>query len=241
MSATVIIPTTGVPELKKAISSVLNQTYPTTAYVVIDGKDNWDSVYNYVLDSIEYNWENKVEIAALPLNVGANGFYGHRVYAAFTHLVNTDYVLYLDQDNWMDNDHVETCIKTIEEQKLDWCYSLRSIYDKDEKFLVNDNCESLGKWPVFSGDYNHIDTNCYCLKTQLAVKIASVWHGGWGQDRVFYSILQGAFKNYDTTGKFTLNYRVGGNEGSVKKEFFEYGNKIMNDKYNGVFPWKKEI
>ena len=37
MSATVIIPTTGSPELRKAIDSVLKQTYPTTCYVVSDG------------------------------------------------------------------------------------------------------------------------------------------------------------------------------------------------------------
>jgi glycosyltransferase involved in cell wall biosynthesis len=235
MSATVIIPTTGSPELIDAVDSVLSQTYNTKCYVVVDGRQNYNKV-NQLLTNRE---SGNIQVAYLPENVGANGFYGHRVYAAFTHLVNSKYVLYLDQDNYMDVNHVANCVKTIEEQNLDWCYSLRSIHDKDGIFLVNDNCESLGKWPVFSGDYNHIDTNCYCLKTSIAVKIASVWHGGWGQDRTFFSILQGAFRNYDTTGKYSLNYRVGGNEGSVKKEFFEYGNKIMNEKYNGVFPWQK--
>ena len=37
MSATVIIPTTGSPQLKDAIASVLKQTYPTKCYVVADG------------------------------------------------------------------------------------------------------------------------------------------------------------------------------------------------------------
>jgi hypothetical protein len=36
-----------------------------------------------------------------------------------------------------------------------------------------------------------------------------------------------------------VNYCLGGNEGSVKKEFFEYGNGIMLEKYNGKLPWKK--
>ena len=239
MSVTVIIPTTGSPELRTAVDSILNQTYDDiTCYVVIDGEQN----YGKVSDSLRDFWSNpKLKVASLPINVGANGFYGHRVYAAFTHLVNSKYVMYLDQDNWFDYDHVRTCVETIESQDLDWCYSLRTIRDKDGIFLVNDNCESLGKWPVFSGDYQHIDTNCYCIKTSIATKIASVWHGGWGQDRVFYSILGNAFKKYDVTGKHTVNYRVGGNEGSVKKEFFEYGNKIMSEKYKDGFPWKKEI
>ena len=243
MSVTVIIPTTASAELNQAIKSVLNQTYKdTTCYVVADGPDYVHAV-KMTVKNLEFNNIDisRVKICNLPINVGSNGFYGHRVYAAFTHLVNSKYVMYLDQDNWFDENHVETCVNTIEQQNLDWCYSLRSIYDKDGKFLVNDNCESLGKWPVFSGDYNHIDTNCYCLKTNIAIKLASVWHGGWGQDRAFYSVLQGSFRNYDTTGKFTVNYRVGGNEGSVKKEFFEYGNAIMSEKYKEGFPWKKEI
>lgn len=241
MSATVIIPTTGTPELRTAIDSVLNQTYKdTTCYVVCDGESNYGYFDNIIQEYIGKGITN-LKLCKLPINVGANGFYGHRVYAAFTHLVNTKYVLYLDQDNWFDESHVETCISTIESQNLDWSYSLRSIYDKDKNFLVNDNCESLGKWPVFSNDYNHIDTNCYCIKTEVAIRIAQVWHGGWGQDRQWFGVLAQHFTKFDTTGKYTVNYRVGGNEGSVKKEFFEYGNKIMNDKYNGVFPWRKKI
>ena len=37
MTATVIIPTTGSPELFTAIQSVLDQTYDTKCYVVADG------------------------------------------------------------------------------------------------------------------------------------------------------------------------------------------------------------
>jgi glycosyltransferase involved in cell wall biosynthesis len=236
MSATVIIPTTGSPELRKAIDSVLKQTYPTTCYVVSDGLKN-HSRTRMIVDDFP---AKHIEKCYLPLNVGANGFYGHRVYAAFTHLIDTKYVLYLDQDCWLEPNHVQACIETIENNNLDWSYSLRNITDKDGNFLCQDNCESLGKWPVFSGDYNHIDTNCYCLRTDHAIKLASVWHGGWGQDRVWFNVLSQAFSDYNCTGQYTINYRVAGNEGSVKPEFFNYGNKIMYERYNnGSFPWRK--
>jgi hypothetical protein len=234
MSASVIIPTTGSPEVRNAIESVLNQTYKTECYLVCDGDD-----YSGKVRVIASDYGSRVKVCYLPINVGANGFYGHRVYAAFTHLVNSDYILYLDQDNWMETDHVQSCVDTIEKNNLDWSYSLRKIADKDGKNIAHDNCESLGKWPVFSGDYKHIDTNCYCIKTNVAIKLAQVWHGGWGQDRVWYNLLSQHFPKYDTTGKYTLNYRIGGNEGSVKKEFFEYGNAIMKTKYNGELPWQK--
>ena len=243
MSVTVIIPTTGSAELFQCVTSVLNQSYKNiTCYIVADGPDALYPVKT-TLKSLDFKGidVSNVKLCNLPINVGAKGFYGHRVYAAFTHLVNSKYVMYLDQDNWYDTNHVEYCVKVIERQNLDWCYSLRTICDKDGNQLVNDNCESLGKWPVFSGDYNHIDTNCYCIKTEVAIRLAQVWHGGWGQDRVWYQVLSQNFPNYDVTGKFTVNYRVGGNEGSVKKEFFEYGNAIMSEKYKQGFPWKKEI
>ena len=234
MSATVIIPTTGSPELRMAVQSVLEQSYETKCYIISDGLQNHSKTRN-IVDSFP---GKNIERCYLPLNVGANGFYGHRIYAAFTHLINTEYVLYLDQDCWFEKDHVKNCIEKIEIDKKDWSYSLRNITDKDGNFLCKDDCESLGRWPVFSGDYSHIDTNCYCLKTHHAIQLASVWHGGWGQDRVWFDVLSRNLPNYNCTGEYTVNYRVAGNEGSVVPEFFYQGNQIMNEKYNGAFPWR---
>ena len=237
MSATVIIPTTGAPELKDAIESVLNQSYKdTTCYVVIDGEENNGKV-DKIIESINPRDWDKIKIAYLPINVGAKGFYGHRVYAAFTHLVNTDYVMYLDQDNWLYQSHVTKCIETIQTRNLDWCYSLRKIHKKDGEFACFDDCESLGKWPTYHG-INHIDTNTYFIKTDIATKIASVWHGGWGQDRVFLQAITQHFPKWDCTNEYTVSYRVDGGKGSVGEEFFINGNAVMNERYDGKFPWR---
>jgi glycosyltransferase involved in cell wall biosynthesis len=237
MSVVVIIPTTGSPELKDAIESVLNQSYKdTTCYVVIDGEENNGKVDKIIGSMNPKDWD-KIKIAYLPINVGAKGFYGHRVYAAFTHLVNTDYVMYLDQDNWLYQSHITKCIETIETRNLDWCYSLRKIHKKDGQFVCFDDCESLGKWPTYHGT-NHIDTNTYFIKTSIATKIASVWHGGWGQDRVFLQAITQHFPKWDCTNEYTVSYRVDGGKGSVNEEFFINGNAVMNEKYNGIFPWR---
>lgn len=238
MTATVILPTTGSPELYYAIESVMNQTYDTKCYIVCDGPEFVYAVKNFVRQFEKHPNYKNIMICNLPLNVGRNGFYGHRVYAAFTHLIDTKYVMYLDQDNWLEPNHVESCIKTIEDLGVDWCYSLRNIYD-GKKFVCQDNCESLGKWKTYHG-LNHVDTNTYCLKTEIAIKLASAWHGGWGQDRVFLNAVTTYFPKYDCTQEYTVNYRVAGNEGSVTTDFFINGNKIMNEKYNGVFPWQKK-
>mgnify|MGYP003349514704 CR=1 FL=1 len=166
MTATVIIPTTGSIDLRTAIESVLLQTYETKCYVVVDGKENYGKA-----KVITDDYGDKVDVARLPINVGANGFYGHRVYAAFTHLINTDFVLYLDQDNWLEPNHVQSCVDTIIKNDVYWSYSLRNIYSDVGQFLLKDDCESLGKYKTFQGGH-HVDTNCYCLQTKIAIQLA---------------------------------------------------------------------
>ena len=236
MSATVIIPTTGSSEVRNAIDSVLNQSYTTQCYVIVDGEENYDRAKNIIDD---YTHDDRFRVCYLPINVGAKGFYGHRVYAAFTHLIDTDYVMWLDQDNWLYQSHVAKCIETIQKRNLDWCYSLRQIYNKQGKFVCFDDCESLGKWQTYHG-VHHIDTNSYCVKTEIAIKLASAWHGGWGQDRVFLSAISQHFPKWDCTNEYTTCYRVDGGKGSVNAEFFINGNEVMNKKYNGVFPWRQK-
>lgn len=238
--ATVIIPTTAAESVVKSIKSVLNQSIPTECYVVIDGRDNVPKFYSQIVDQIkELENPDRLHVSILPINVGANGFYGHRVYSAFTHLVNTEYVLYLDQDCWFEENHVESVIKEIEATNSQWGYSLRKICDKEGTFICNDDCESLGLWrPVMQ--YNHIDTNCYCLKTADAIRISQAWHGGWGQDRVFFRAVSQFFTKYVCSGKYTVNYMLDGNDGSVKSEFFVNWNSVVEKQYNGKFPWRKD-
>lgn len=235
-SAVIIIPTTGLDTLCTAIQSAVDQTYKnTTVLVVVDGEQFKESVDEF----LKFNNKNEstnLKVVYLPENVGANGFYGHRIYAAFSNLINQDYVFFLDQDNWLELDHVETMISKLESSDFDWIYSLRNICSKDKEFLLKDNCESLGKWEAWTNCY-HIDTNCYCLKKEVAVAIASAWYGKWGQDRVVFNTLKHYFPKFKCTGKYTVNYRLDGNPGSVSKEFFEQGNNIMNKIYGGNFPW----
>lgn len=234
MTTTVIIPTIGSSTLVQAVDSVLKQTQQTICHVVVDGQQYWQPVKDLLVDRTNPN----LKISFINENVGGGGFYGHRIYAAFTHLVNTEYLCYLDQDNWLDADHVEKCLETLSDTTLQWCYSLRKIY-KNQELICNDDCESLGKYQTYHG-INHIDTNAYFLRREKVLQFASVWHGGWGQDRVFYDVLKTMLPNYDCTGQYTLNYRVDGNAGSVNTNFFINGNRVMQDRYKGDFPWRKK-
>ena len=239
MTATVIIPTTGAAPVHEAIKSVLNQTYDTKCYIVCDGPEFVYAVKNHIKQFEKHPNYKNIILCSLPINVGAKGFYGHRVYAAFTHLIDTEYVMYLDQDNWLSDRHVQLCVETIQRRNLDWCYSLRQVRSKSGDFICFDDCESLGKWQTYHG-IHHIDTNSYCIKTSVATQLASVWHGGWGQDRVFLQAISQHFPKWDCTNEYTTNYRVDGGKGSVNADFFINGNEVMLKKYDGKYPWRQK-
>ena len=234
-TATIVIAATGNDVLAKAVDSALLQDHPNTeVWVVIDGPQFTDAV-NTVID----HYRNYVKILQLPANTGANGFYGHRIYAAASHLINTDYILYLDQDNWFDIDHVSTQISAIESNGWQWGHSLRKIADKDGKYLCLDDCESLGRWPIYLGANHHlVDTSSFCIKREVIAQIGSAWHWGWGGDRRFLSAISQHFPQWGTTGRYTLNYRLDGNPNSVNKEFFDNGNRIQYERYGSEFPWR---
>lgn len=240
----VIIPTTGSAELRDSLRSVINQTYSNTHLLfVVDGPQFCNNVTSVLDKEGIVGLGSTIFRCDLPFNTGGGGYYGHRVMAAFSHLIpDYDYVLFLDQDNWYQPNHVESMIKEIEQKGYDWCYSLRNIFDKKQNFLIEDNCESLGKWPAWVGDNVYlIDTSTYCFKTEFFKQVSYLWDFGWGADRRFYTLLKDTFKhtNYGCTGLFTVNYRLGGNEGSVQPEFFIEGNKKMYGIYKGVYPWQK--
>jgi glycosyltransferase involved in cell wall biosynthesis len=234
LKVAVVTPTIGKKELAQAIASVDAQTYENlTHYIFMDGIQYWKDIDEVIEGA------SNVKIVKLEDNIG-KGWYGHRVYSACSFLVNADVICYLDEDNWYEPCHVEKIVKKIEEGN-DWVYSLRNIYDKDGEFACQDNCESLGKWPVyFRDDVHHIDTSSFGVRRDVAVRIGHAWYGQWGADRQFFTALKHHFPKFDCTNSYTMNYRLDGNPNSVTKEFFEQGNEQNKLKYNGEFPWKRQ-
>ena len=240
-SVTVITPTIGSPKLADAITSVENQTYKNLKHlIVVDGKDRYLSTMNVLPPSIE---TVRYEVMTLPENTGKTGgdFYGHRIYAGVPHFLNSDYIFFLDEDNWYDPDHVASLVEVLDRGN-DFAYSLRKIFNPDKSFVADDNCEALGKWPIY---FTHkdpqylIDTSSFAFNRKFLEKTCHLWHSGWGGDRrYFYSVLAGNPK-WDTNYKHTLCYRLDGNPGSVNADFFIKGNAEQLTHYNGELPWQK--
>jgi glycosyltransferase involved in cell wall biosynthesis len=241
-TVTVITPTIGSPKLTDAMQSVLAQTYEHISHlIVVDGSQYFEAVTKHAY--VPKQDRSIASITVTPNNTGGvgDGFYGHRIYAAYPHLINTDYIFFLDEDNWYQPNHVETLVKTLGEGNQ-FAYSLREVYDENKNYLCDDNCESLGKWPIW---FKHndpeylIDTSSFAFTREFLIQVCHLWHWGWGGDRRFYNIVRDKAK-HDTSGKHTLCYRLDGNTNSVKPDFFEQGNEENHKRYNGKFPWIKD-
>jgi glycosyltransferase involved in cell wall biosynthesis len=235
MKVAVVTPTIGAKTLRQCVESVEEQTYGNlTHYVFLDGEEeHGDKIWNQLQGA------SKVKTIRLEENVG-KGWYGHRVYAACGFLVNADVVCYLDEDNWLEPNHIEKLVERIKKGS-DWAYSLRKVVDKEGKFVCEDNCESLGQWPIyFNPDAHHIDTSSFMVKTDVARKLGNAWYAQWGADRQFFNALKQYFPNFSCSKEYSLCYRLDGNPNSVTADFFEKGNKENAKKYPNGFPWQQE-
>lgn len=239
-SAVVITPSIGSEHLSQCIDSMEAQTHKQlTHLVVVDGSENYHSV---IKQASSKHRSNRVNLTVAPYNTGADGFNGQRIYAAYPHLVNADFVFFCDEDNWYKPDHVESLISVINDHNLNFAYSLREIYRPDGSFVDVDNCESLGQWPIWFTHDNPqylVDTSSFAFKKDFIQKTCHLWHSGpWGEDRRYlYAVANNA--KWATSGMHTLCYRLGGNPNSVTEDFFHQGNEEQHKRYEGKFPWVK--
>jgi len=233
---TVITPTTGAPYLRQAIESVKNQTYDNIQHLVVnDGQPKGRVIAR------EYP---HIDLIDLPYPTGLDRFNGHRIYGASVYLAKGDLVCFLDEDNYFDPNHIESLVKVMEKPN-DWAFSLRKIVDKDNNYVCNDDCESLGKWESCIGDF-FVDVGCFFLPKLTAIQLSPIWYrkarepGVPEVDRMLTHVLRNNNLKFDTNGEYTLNYRTGNTQLSVQSEFFLQGNKKMLEKYNGDLPWTKK-
>lgn len=236
-SVAVIVPTIGSAKLAKAFESLQNQTYGNMSIILVS--DGIDLDGRMSLEGFLFRETRSKEVAPiwLPYNTGGDGYYGHRIYASIPHVLNHDFILFLDEDNWYEPNHIETVVQTFQDNpEAQFVHSLRNICGENEEFICQDNCESLGSHPVWWNETEHlVDTSTYAFRRDFIHKTCGLWHSKWGGDRKFFYSVKG--NPFACTGKYTVNYRLDGNPNSVKEDFFFEGNRVMYETYNGVLPW----
>lgn len=237
----IITATTGNPKLQRTIESVQAQTYPRVEHViVVDGPSGIDSVRRMLPSSTRHH----IHVIPLPFNTGADGYNGNRIYGACVYAVGGRYVSFLDEDYWFEPHHIASLMELVESKGLEWCYALRNIVDTDANLVTRDDCESLGRWPIWNAPgTNLVDMNCYLVRRDIAIGASPAFHCRTGDEedpdfRLCRFLLEAA-KRFDTNGDYTVNYSAGDTRNSVKLDFFLAGNKMMAERYHGNFPWRK--
>lgn len=243
-SVTVVTATTGNPLLGRCLQSVQQQTFPhVNHFVVPDGIEHRNKVHESV--KALGDLRKSLCVMALPYPTGKLGWCGHRIYGAVSMLCNTEFVCFLDEDNWFEPDHIASLFTEIRAQKATWGFSLRRIFDTAGNFVAPDNCESLGSLhPTYMDENNRlIDTNCYLLGRDVAVAAAPAWYtpappNGIGADRIVTRFLLQNFPHSCCTRRHTVNYTAGNNPDSVQPNFFLDGNQRMRERYPDGLPWE---
>ncbi len=237
---TIITATTANRFLPEVIESVQYQTYKNIQHLIfVDGPD-----HRYTVRKTIPLFADNIDVIELPYAVGVDRFNGHRMYAAGTYLAKGDVVMFLDDDNTLDSNHVESCMNALAGNQ--WCFSMRKIVDSQGKFICNDDCESLGLWPSVMDEKDYfVDVNCYFLPKPLALHITPLWYrrirepGQMEVDRVICHVLRQIAPKYVSSGEYSVNYMVGSTNYSVQKDFFLHGNGEMLRRYGDKLPWKK--
>lgn len=224
-SVAVVTATTCRETLRQTCESVAAQTYPVKHYVFFDGvyhKETADMVRSF----------NGI-VLALPVQTGSGGMMNGGILAASAYLVQENFICWLDDDNWMDANHVETMVEAKGDKPYAW--SLRKLFTEDGKFYADDDCESLGPHSGF------IDANCYLMDRSLAVQLAPAWYHTTGElmvgDRHVYATLHHNKVEGAGTGRYTLNYRL--NTKRDLRAFFYERNLKTRGQFPDGFPWSK--
>lgn len=237
-SVSVITPSVGTEYLEDCIKGVRDQLYENvTHHIVVDGPNYLDGVTDCIRRC-------GAEVSVLTLNeaTGKGGYYGHRIYAALPFLVNSDLVCFLDEDNWMDPHHIGSMVETLLTYDLDWVYSLRNIVNRSGTFICRDDCDSLGIWGTWYSEQNHVDTSCYLIKREIATTASNIWNRkGYDEnvidpDKALCRYLLAEYPRVYTTGKYSINYRIGSSSDTAAEQYFLQGNDVMSSKYRH-FPW----
>ena len=237
---TVITPTTASDQLNDVLKSIDRQTYQNIQHlVVVDGFDKYGVKATKLLEGA-----TRSTAFALPYNTGYDQYNGHRIYGAMSFIAEGEFLCFLDQDNWYEDNHIESLVDVIK-QGNDWAYSLRKIVSREGTYICNDDCESLGKWNSVLND-NFVDVNCFMIPKMAAISFSPYWYRRARHpneqpevDRILSAFMMQNFQKFDTNGQYTVNYRVASRADSVHDSFFIRGNEAMKQRMNGEYPWRK--
>ncbi len=233
----VVTSSIGRPELHDCIASVRAQTYEATHFVYVNGP-KYHANARQVLERFP-----DVHALYLPEETGdyGTGFSMADVFAASAFLTTADFIFFLNDDDSYDPEHIESVMKLIQANDLQWAYSLRRFVDLKGRAIVDDDWCSLGHFPIIGTQEYLVDNSCYAVSRKLAQRLALAWTAlPVIADRCFLAALKATNARSGCTGLSTVNYRVGTGTADADPDTYLKCAVKAQELYPTGFPWRKK-
>ena len=206
--AAVVMPTTLRPSIYYALVSVFRQKLAGRVHVLV-GIDRPDAPPPDALAPVEAacahrpaGWALQLYWPGYSTSVRHGGLSpardGGALRCVLTHLANSPYVAYLDDDNWWDEAHLASLLETIEGR--DWAFSLRwFVHPESKRPVCIDAWESVGPDAgVFKDTFGgFVDPNCLMLDKRRCEVAVAQWNRplshdptGMSSDRNVFAALR---------------------------------------------------
>lgn len=228
MKFSIITPTHQRPkELERAINSILGQDYNNFEFIIVNDSPDFD--YSE-LENMEILKDRRIKYFKNKKNMGVNF---SRNFALDNVSEDSDYIIFLDDDDWLNEKCLSEAVKAIKENpNYSWHVSNKVDFKTNESITKNNtNKKEINYlkdyliFKKFKGDATHIISTKYKdIRFSKKVKQAEEW---------FYFVqIPKKFFYYDFNSTFIGGY----DDRGITKT---YKNKI--DKIKNTFKLNKEL
>jgi hypothetical protein len=185
------------PELVQCLKSVQSQSHSDILHITIgDGCD--------LRDSLEDELTSSLLNVPLPQNIGDIGDTPRALGVIYAKSIGADAVTFLDSDNWLQPNHIESLVNTAKINNSHVVACRRSICHLDGT--------AMGLCPDSNG-FGFCDTNCILITKELFDIAACGWripdHLHVIGDRIIWDNLIHATDRISISNHATVNYRTG--------------------------------
>lgn len=235
------IPSKGEKSIVKTIESIQRQTYKHCKTTIGTDSEEGHASIEKILKELKpknvlhYKFPEKVT-EGRPELLTSSAIYS----------LNYDYWQPIGCGDWFEDNHAEEIIKTYKEEKTDWVFTLRKIWDEKGEFICNDTFESIGFYPVWSTDkYYFVDGQSFCIPKIMAYRLGHAFcmsrEYNQRTDKYVFDHFKAVYPNFKCTKKYTLNFQLDrgtDEELAFAKKWYKAGQEFMNKKFpKGDYPW----
>lgn len=231
MKFTIITPTYNRPtELTRAVESVLNQTYQDFQIIIINDSPD----YNYQQFENKYLNNQKIIYIKNKYNSGVN--FSRNIALEKTKDLNSDYVLFLDDDDWLYTDALENINNILKKENIEWLLTNRTAGNikltkvNKLKNKYNYFWDMLMFRNIY-GDATHT------IKSEIATQFRFCSHVKNGEELYYFAQLPFDFVYRDFNSTDSNGYTENGLTDILKNKYKENTKNLWKENLN----WKMFI